>query len=85
LEGGRDMLFRFMGIMPFGGFEFTCDCGTWQKFDKITTGEVRLQCRTCQRTLRIWQQTSHWHLDIENMSPVPTDIPGGEGAGATTQ
>ena len=59
-------IFRFMGQMPQGKFEYMCHCGS-QEFDRQLddSGNQRFLCKRCDTLYTIWQQTDHWHLRID--------------------
>lgn len=62
------LTFRFMGKMPIGRFEYTCNtCGNYE-ITRITEGKgtKSFACKKCGVSINIWEQSDHWHISIGN-------------------
>jgi len=54
--------------MPRGRFEYTCTCGNYEITQIPTDKDVlatSFECKKCHATIRVWEQTHHWHLSVE--------------------
>ena len=62
----KEFLFRFMGNMPHGKFEFTCVCGEYNSSLTIPANQVeeRFTCKKCGAKIIVWDQRTHWHMRI---------------------
>lgn len=61
-------IFRFLGKVPRGKFEYTCGlCGNYEVLnipEKLKLNEpVAFYCK-CRAIICIWEQLDHWHLKI---------------------
>lgn len=60
------LIFRFMGKMPRGKFEYTCGiCGNYE----ITNipkdkNSATFDCGKCDMSINVWEQSDHWHISI---------------------
>ncbi|MCK4473917.1 hypothetical protein KAU40_01500 [Candidatus Parcubacteria bacterium] len=62
-------LFRFLGKMPRGKFEFSCVCGEQNfglRIPADTKQDARLEftCKKCGAKITVWEQPEHWHMVI---------------------
>lgn len=62
----KEFLFRFMGNMPYGKFEFTCVCGEYNSGLVIPANQIeaRFTCKNCGAEIIVWEQERHWHMRI---------------------
>ena len=63
-----NLILRFLGRMPRGRFEYTCPCGNYEITQIPTDKDVlatSFECKKCHATIRVWEQTHHWHLSVE--------------------
>ncbi len=58
-------LFRFMGKIPAGKFEFNCVCGCYSGVDNVLGGgDQCIICRECGTRYFFKQQGDHFHLNL---------------------
>lgn len=59
-------IFRFMGKMPRGIFEYTCGvCGNYEITDiPKDKNSMAFDCRGCNASINVWEQNDHWHISI---------------------
>ena len=58
-------IFRFLGKMSRGRFEYTCGiCGNYEIVNIPDIDKVTFNCK-CGATIIIWEQTNHWHISIQ--------------------
>ena len=60
----KEFLFRFMGDMPRGKFEFTCVCGKYNSGLVIFANKKKFTCEKCGAEIILWEQKTHWHMQI---------------------
>lgn len=59
------MIFRFLGKMPRGRFEYTCECGNYE-ITRISEDKsaANFDCKKCGLLINLWEQNYHWHMSI---------------------
>ena len=58
-------IFRFLGRMPRGRFEYMCDCGNYEITDIPNDKDnADFNCIKCGSKISVWEQNTHWHATV---------------------